>query len=147
MRQLLTIVPILGLALALSACSATRTGGAVAVQAFAATRAGEPVAAAIVDAMAGGLIGRMVGSRVDRRDQRRALEAEYRALEYAAPGETVSWGTEGAGLHGEVLAGAPYRVGSQDCRQYAHTVHSGGQAQSARGTACRNADGSWTPLA
>ena len=34
----------------------------------------------------------------------------------------------------------PYRVGSQDCRQYTHTVTIDGARQTARGTACRNPD-------
>ena len=46
----------------------------------------------------------------------------------------------------QVVAAQPYRVGSQDCRQYTHTVVQDGQTKTARGTACRNADGSWTPL-
>lgn len=118
------------------------------MQAFAEAQPAErPVAAAIVDAMAGGLIGGALGASLDQRDRRRALEAEYRALEYTPAGQAVGWGREGGRRHGEVVAGSPYRVGSQDCRQYAHTVHIGGQARTARGAACRNPDGSWTPLA
>ena len=56
----------------------------------------------------------------------------------------VTW--QGSGESGEVVAAQPYRVGSQNCRQYKHTVTAGGTTQTARGTACRNADGSWTPL-
>mgnify|MGYP001163317042 FL=1 len=137
-------------ALALSACSTTGTDGAgSAAQAFAEpTRSGQPrVGAAIVEAMAGGLIGGPVGAGLDSRDRRRALEAEYRALEYMSAGQGVSWGDRGGRRHGEVVAGSPYRVGSQDCRQYSHTVHVNGRSQTARGTACRNPDGSWTPLA
>lgn len=143
------------MALALSACSTTGSGGTgSSVQAFAepsrssqsATQsASQPVGAAIVEAMGGGLIG-SVGQDLDARDRRRALEAEYRALEYMPAGQAASWGDRGRRRHGEVVAGSPYRVGSQDCRQYSHTVNAGGRSQTARGTACRNADGSWTPL-
>jgi surface antigen len=45
-----------------------------------------------------------------------------------------------------VIAAAPYQVGSQNCRQYTHTVTSDGHEVKARGAACRNKDGTWTPL-
>lgn len=101
--------------------------------------------AAIVGAMNGGLVGGSIGSGLDAGDRRKALEAEYRALEYTQVGQPVRW--KGAGdVSGEVVAAAPYRVGSQDCRQYTQTLTSAGATRTARGTACRNPDGSWTPL-
>lgn len=138
-----------GLAMALSACSTSDVTGArsgAAVQAFAGSSATAPVATAIVEAMAGGLVGGNLGNELDRRDRRRALEAEYRALEYTPAGQAVAWG-DSANKGGEVVAGSPYRVGSQNCRQYSHTVYTGGRTQTARGSACRNPNGSWTPLA
>ncbi len=106
----------------------------------------EKVAAAIISAMGGGLVGGTIGDDLSRGERRIALEAEYRALEYTPNRQPVVWGDKPDGHYGEVVAAAPYRVGSQDCRQYAHTVYTGGQPKRARGTACRNADGSWTPL-
>lgn len=136
--------------IALSACSTTGTGSSgSAANAFAQPAAATrpQVGAAIVEAMAGGLIGGPIGANLDSRDRRRAVEAEYRALEYTPAGETVAWGQAGGRTQGEVVAGSPYRVGSQNCRQYTHTVNLGGRTQTARGAACRNPDGSWTPLA
>jgi len=104
------------------------------------------VASTIIAAMGGGLIGGSVGAGMDDRDRRSALEAEYKALEYTQSGQAVSWKSERSGYSGQVVAAQPYRVGSQDCRQYTHTVYASGQTRTARGTACRNADGSWTPL-
>lgn len=101
------------------------------------------VASKIIASMDGGLVG-SVSSKLGDNDRRMALEAEYRALEYTAAGKPVAW--QGSGGSGEVVAAQPYRVGSQDCRQYSHALTIGGQQQTARGTACRNADGSWTPL-
>jgi len=95
--------------------------------------------------MDGGLIGGAIGSGMTESDRRIALQAEYRALEYTPAGNAVEWQGSG-GRSGAVTAAQPYRVGSQDCRQYSHTVSAGGQKQMARGTACRNPDGSWTPL-
>lgn len=99
----------------------------------------------IITAMGSGLIGN-AGSRLSQDEKRIALEAEYRALEFTPAGQSVGWqGSEGS-RSGEVVAAQPYRVGSQDCRQYSHTLTIDGQKQTARGTACRNGDGSWTPL-
>lgn len=102
------------------------------------------VAARIINAMDGGLIGGTIGNGLSDGDRRKALEAEYRALEYGQGGQGVAW--KGGSRSGEVVAAQPYRVGSQDCRQYSQTVFTTGTPLVARGTACRNADGSWTPL-
>lgn len=131
----------------LAGCASSGSTDGAMLGAFAAPgQQDEPIAAVIVEAMAGGLVGRAIGEGLDERDRRRALEAEYRALEYTPVGQTVEW-RGGGGLHGEVRAGAPYSVGSQDCRQYVHTVYVREQSRSIRGTACRNDDGSWTPIA
>jgi surface antigen len=105
-----------------------------------------PTNSAIVKSMHGGLIGGSIGAGLSDADRERALEAEYRALEYSPAGQAVTWKGEDEGTSGEAKAAQPYRVGSQDCRQYTQTVFRAGQARTARGTACRNADGSWTPL-
>lgn len=134
--------------LVLSGCSTVGLGGG---RPAAAPVAGAPASPAapetIISAMDGGLIGGTIGSGLREGDRRTALQAEYRALEYTPAGNAVEWQGAVGGLSGSVTAAQPYRVGSQDCRQYAHTVQAGGRSQTARGTACRNADGSWTPLA
>ncbi len=135
--------------LALGGCATTNSGSGTVVGGFAGqpTRpAAAPAGQAIINAMAGGLIGGNVGSGLSGSERVQALEAEYRALEYAPVGQSVVWGKKNSGRYGEVVAATPYRVGSQDCRQYTHTVHVSSTPNVARGTACRNADGSWTPL-
>jgi surface antigen len=96
--------------------------------------------------MVGGLITGSVGSGLGSGDKRKALEAEYKALEYTQSGQKVAWTGNRAGRSGEVVPAQPYRVGSQDCRQYTHAVTVNGQTRTARGTACRNEDGSWATL-
>lgn len=96
--------------------------------------------------MVGGLINGSIGEGLSAADKRKALEAEYRALEYTQGGQTVTWAGSRASRKGDVVPAQPYRVGSQDCRQYSHTVTVDGTARSARGTACRNEDGSWATL-
>ena len=104
-------------------------------------RAGE--LSAIIRNLNGGLIGRADRSRQGRWE--RALQAEYRALEYGEAGVPIPW-RSGASLSGEVTAAQPYRVGSQDCRSYIQRINSASGERILRGTACRNPDGSWTPL-
>jgi surface antigen len=99
--------------------------------------------ASYITALQGGIVSR-TGAELSSSDRSRALEAEYRALEEAAGGQTVAW--KGDDASGEVTANAPYQVGAQNCRQYRHTVTVKGKEMMARGAACRNSDGTWTPL-
>ncbi len=100
----------------------------------------------IIAQMNGGLIGGDLGKKLPERERRKALEAEYRALEYTPARTPVTWKADNGRMGGEVVAAQPYRVGSQDCRQYSHKLSDGVRESEARGTACRNPDGSWTPL-
>lgn len=106
------------------------------------TDAGPP----LIDRLSGGLIGQKLGKSLAASDRQPALEAEYKALEATQAGQAVAWANAATGHGGSVTAAQPYRVGSQNCRQYTHTFSLGVPAQSVRGTACRNSDGSWTPL-
>lgn len=98
-----------------------------------------------IRALNGGLVSQIAGLKLSKNDKARALEAEYKALEATPSGDKVVW--DGDETHGEVVAAPPYQVGSQNCRQYTHAVSVNSAApMMARGAACRNANGSWTPL-
>lgn len=129
---------------ALAGCGTTSSGqgGAVAGLGAASTRVAS--SATYIEALQGGVVSRLGGVELGKSDRQRALEAEYRALEAAPGGQPVAW--QGRGVSGSVVAAAPYQVGSQNCRQYSHTVTVKSQQNTARGAACRNSDGSWTPL-
>lgn len=127
------IVPACVSALAVSGCATT--GGSAS--------GSKPNSTPYISALQGGIVGR-TGIAIGAGDKQRALEAEYRALEAAPGGQPVVW--SGRGVSGEVVAAAPYQVGSQNCRQYTHTLSANGKEITARGAACRNANGSWTPL-
>lgn len=138
--------------LAVAGCSTTRLENIPAAPSVASlfsprgsSASGGAVAQTIISAMDGGLIGGMKGLSLSAADRTSALEAEYRALEYMPNGQAVDWQGKG-GVGGQVVAAQPYRVGSQDCRQYSHAVTMNGGKQTVRGTACRDANGSWTPL-
>lgn len=75
-------------------------------------------------------------------DRARALRTEFRALEYGATGAPVTWSGR-SGRRGNVIPGPVYKVNTFDCRDYTHTVFVDGEAVVAKGTACRQADGSW----
>lgn len=136
-------IVVIASAVALAGCGSTSGGkGAVAGLGSTATRAVSSTT--YIAALQGGVIGRLADLDIGTSDRQRALEAEYRALEAAPGGQPVTW--NGRGVSGSVVAAAPYQVGSQNCRQYSHTVTVKAQAKTARGAACRNPDGSWTPL-
>jgi surface antigen len=131
------VSPLLSAAM-LAGC--TTSGGNSASGGLFAARA---PATPYISALQGGIVGR-TALEIGASDRQRALEAEYRALEGAAVGQPVTW--TGREAKGEVVASAPFQVGSQNCRQYSHTLNAGGREVKARGAACRNSDGTWTPL-
>jgi len=92
-----------------------------------------------------GVLGNGIGSGLDDRDRQRAYEAELRALEQGEPGEPVGWRGAG-GRYGTVVPGAPYETRGTKCRDYSHTIFMDGKPQTARATACRNPDGTWSPI-
>jgi surface antigen len=131
------VFPLL-VAMALSSCATSKSGGSGGLFSR------KPSAsAAFITALQGGIAGRS-GVELSDSDKQRAVEAEYRALEGAAVGQPVAW--SGRNASGRVVAAAPYQVGSQNCRQYTHTLIVDGKDTVVRGAACRNGDGSWTPL-
>lgn len=138
------IITLLSCALVLGGCASSGSRGSSLVGSFAGTSsAGRNAGTA---AIGNGLIGGAGGAALAAGDRRLALEAEYQALEYTPANRPVSWTGTNGGIAGEVVAYQPYRVGSQDCRQYAHTIIVDGQRQTMRGAACRNEDGSWSLL-
>jgi surface antigen len=97
----------------------------------------------LVGALAGGLIGNAIGADLDAADRRAALDAEFRALEYGRVGAPVQWRGSSGRHYGDVVAGTRYQVNDFACRDYTHTIYINGQPQIARGTACRQQDGTW----
>lgn len=127
------------LSMIVSGC-ATNGGGPVGLISSASQTRGSGV---YLQALQGGIIARS-GVKLSNSERQRALEAEYRALEASPGGQPITWA--GGDVNGEVVAAAPYQVGSQNCRQYTHKVYANGAETVARGAACRNKDGTWTPL-
>ncbi len=98
----------------------------------------------VAGAFIGGIVGHDIGRKLDQRDRILAQQAEMDALERGTSGRPIQWRNPDNGRYGEVIPEPPIRRGSQDCRPYLHKVYIDGQAQSMRGTACRNPDGTWS---
>jgi surface antigen len=96
--------------------------------------------------VAGGLIGSHIGAQLDEQNRRRAMEAEYRALQYGPPDAPVVWRDPDRNVYGEVVPGRPYQRTGYDCRDYTHTIYVDGRPQVARGTACLRPDGTWATV-
>ena len=96
-----------------------------------------------IGAVVGGIVGNEIGQSLDEEDRRIAAAAEYQALETGAAGAAVPWDNPQTQHRGQIVPGKPYQQGSQFCRPYTHTIYVGGEPQTARGTACRQPDGTW----
>ena len=105
---------------------------------------GERVAAGVAGAAIGGIIGNRIGAGMDDDDKRRAYAAQMQALDTGRSGAAVPWRNPDSGRYGNVMPGPAYQSNGQQCRQYTHTIYIDGKPQVARGSACRNADGTWT---
>jgi surface antigen len=72
-----------------------------------------------------------------------AAGAQFNALQFGRVGAPRNWVGDN-GQSGAVTVGPYVRVNLIDCRDFTHTVTAGGQQYTKKGTACREADGSWT---
>lgn len=107
---------------------------------------GTRIAAGVAGAAIGGLIGNRIGAALDDEDKKRAYAAEMDALERGPSGAPVAWKNPDSGRYGTVVPGPAYQQAGRNCRSYTHTIYIDGKPQTARGTACRNPDSSWTPI-
>lgn len=140
-----TLLRIGGLASALALSGCVTGGSGVKPLGFAASPAPSQ-AEAILAALNGGVLPADGIAALSNSDRLRALEAEYKALESAPGGLPIEWKSPDGRSKGQVVAATPYQVGRQNCRQYSHQATVGDKVVKGQGAACRNADGSWTPL-
>ena len=108
---------------------------------------GERIAAGVAGAAIGGLLGNRIGAAMDDEDKQRAYLAQVDALERGPAGAPVGWENPDSGRRGTIVPGPQYDRRGSKCRDYTHTIYIDGRPQIARGAACRNPDGSWTPVA
>jgi len=120
--------------------------GAVLGAAVAGGGTGNRVAGAVVGGLLGGLIGNRIGAALDDEDKQRAYQAQMDALERGPSGAPVSWKNPDSGRYGTIVPGPAYQEAGRNCRSFTHTIYIDGQPQTARGAACRNPDGTWSPV-
>jgi surface antigen len=90
---------------------------------------------AFVDA---GVIGRLTS-----KDKSEAASAQYNALTFGRPGAPRAWSGD-KGVVGQVTVGPFVRVNNIDCRDFTHAVTLSGGTFTKKGTACKDASGTWT---
>ena len=155
------VIAVLGLAASLAACAGNpetgtgpkentgtlvgALGGAAIGSQFGGGTSGH-IAGALIGAGVGALIGNRIGAALDDEDKKRAYAAEMEALERGQSGAPVAWRNPDSGRYGSVVPGPAYMNNGRNCRAYTETIYIDGRPQTARGTACRNPDGSWTPI-
>ena len=99
------------------------------------------LAATIGGTIAGGMLGNVLGGKLDSYSRQRATSAQQNAI---TTGSVQSWqGQPNSGASGQVQPGHPYKTAEGICRDFTHTIRVEGRAETARGIACRNADGTW----
>jgi surface antigen len=107
---------------------------------------GTRVAAGVAGAAIGALIGNRIGAAMDDEDKKRAYAAQMQALESGPSGAPVAWRNPDSGRYGNIVPGPAYQQQGMTCRPFTHTIYIDGRPQVARGSACRNPDGTWTPV-
>ena len=121
--------------------------GALLGAAVAGGGTGNRLAGAAVGGLLGGLIGNRIGASMDDEDKQRAYAAQMDALESGSLGRagfvaksrtraaTVPW-----------CRGRPTKRTAATAARSPTPIYIDGRPQTARGTACRNPDGTWTSL-
>ncbi len=86
------------------------------------------------------------GQSLDKSDQMAVAEAQKQALRSKGLGVSIAWQNEETGRHGRVRPGPVYQINDTTCREFTHEMILNGVPLSSRGTACREADGSWKTI-
>jgi len=97
------------------------------------------VMAAAGGALLGAFLGSQIGKSMDKVDQMQM----QRALETAPTGKSVGWSNPDTGNRYTVQPTRTYYHEHLPCREYTTKAWIDGQSQLIRGSACRQADGSW----
>ena len=91
----------------------------------------------------GAVIGNSIGQSLDAADQQYATSAAGSALEYNRSGTPATWRNPDTGNYGTTTPIRTYGSNGYDCRDYETTIYVDGRPQTARGSACRQGDGTW----
>ncbi len=100
--------------------------------------------ATVAGAILGGLIGGSIGKKLDERDKLLMARTTQTTLEKTRSGRTSEWRNPDTGNSGTITPEPVYKSASGgQCRPFTQTITVGGKQETAKGTACRNPDGTW----
>lgn len=91
----------------------------------------------------GGFVDPKAVGQLSEKEKAEAASAQFYALQFGRPGAPRVWQGD-SGASGKVLVGPFVRVNELDCREFSHLVENKGQSYTRSGTACREANGSWS---
>ncbi|PHZ86328.1 RT0821/Lpp0805 family surface protein [Paremcibacter congregatus] len=143
---------ILALSLSVASCTKEDSGtllGAIGGAAVGSAIGGKgggtgKVVAVAAGTLAGAYIGREIGRSLDKADRLAMQQKTQYALEKNPSGQTATWHNPDSGHSGTITPQPAYTNAEEKyCREYQQTVSVGGKTETAYGTACRQADGTW----
>jgi surface antigen len=114
--------------------------------AFIGSKVGEgngKIIATAVGGVLGALLGSQVGKALDEGDRNMIGQTTHSTLETVPPYEPAQWRNPQTGNYGEITAGPTYQNNGYDCRPFTQTIFIEGRAETARGRACKQNDGTW----
>lgn len=140
------------LALTLAACTSSGTSQVVQApvvsqtpvmaQPLVPTPAQTTQLALATTSVANGFVDSAALALMTAKDSAEANSAQFYALQFGRPGAPRQWAGD-KGTTGSVAVGPYVRVNNLDCRDFTHTVKSGGRDYVKKGTACREQNGNW----
>ncbi|HEX9569060.1 MAG TPA: RT0821/Lpp0805 family surface protein [Rhodospirillales bacterium] len=102
------------------------------------------LAAVAIGALAGAWAGSEVGKSLDKADKMYAQRTAQQSLEYNQAGQAAAWRNPDSGHSGTVTPTRTYvSSDGQNCREFEQTIYIDGKQETAKGRACRRADGTW----
>lgn len=102
------------------------------------------LAAIAIGTLAGAWGGSEIGKSLDKADKLYAQRTAQDTLEYNKAGQVSTWRNPDTGHSGTVTPVSTYRAESgSDCREFESTIYVDGKQETGKGTACRQADGTW----
>ena len=102
------------------------------------------LAAVVIGTLGGAYLGSEIGKSLDAADRMYMDQNAQSTLEHSQTNERSTWKNPDSGNSGTFKPTRTYASTSgQSCREYETTIYVDGREETAKGTACRQPDGSW----
>lgn len=99
--------------------------------------------AMVVGTLGGAFLGSEIGKSLDSADRLMMEKNAQKSLEYSKAGTATAWKNPDSGNSGTFKPTRTYASAGETCREYESTIYVDGKEETATGTACRQADGTW----